>query len=101
MLIEMAIPEIEIEANLLLARMTDNRMSVKMETQRETKKGDVMETWISIFRMNWVLATMRCSVVEKHSGSILRSGLPFPSYWPGGPARPAYSYYRRRFRHSG
>jgi DNA repair protein SbcC/Rad50 len=44
MLIEMAIPEIESEANKLLARMTDNRMSVKIETQRETKKGDVMET---------------------------------------------------------
>ena len=44
MLIEMAIPEIEIEANKLLARMTDNRMHIKMETQRETKKGDVMET---------------------------------------------------------
>lgn len=44
MLIEMAIPEIETEANKLLARMTDNRMHIKMETQRETKKGDVMET---------------------------------------------------------
>ncbi len=44
MLIELAIPEIEIEANKLLARMTDNRMHIKMETQRETKKGDVMET---------------------------------------------------------
>jgi len=44
MLIEMAIPEIENEANKLLARMTDNRMSIKMETQRETKKGEVMET---------------------------------------------------------
>jgi DNA repair protein SbcC/Rad50 len=44
MLIEMAIPEIENEANRLLARMTDNRMTIKMETQRETKKGDVMET---------------------------------------------------------
>ena len=44
MLIEIAIPEIESEANKLLARMTDNRMNIKMETQRETKKGDVMET---------------------------------------------------------
>jgi exonuclease SbcC len=44
MLIEMAIPEIENEANRLLARMTDNRMSLKMETQKETKKGDVQET---------------------------------------------------------
>jgi DNA repair protein SbcC/Rad50 len=44
MLIETALPEIENEANKLLARMTDNRMSLKLETQRETKKGDVMET---------------------------------------------------------
>ncbi|MFC1915287.1 AAA family ATPase [Chloroflexota bacterium] len=44
LLIEMALPEIEIEANRLLGRMTDNRMNVKFETQRETKKGDVIET---------------------------------------------------------
>ncbi len=44
MLIEMAIPEIETEANKLLARMTDNRMHVKIETQRETKKGETVET---------------------------------------------------------
>ncbi|MBA7474967.1 hypothetical protein ES707_10330 [subsurface metagenome] len=44
MLIEMALPEIEAEADKLLGRMTDNRMHVKIETQRETKKGDVVET---------------------------------------------------------
>jgi exonuclease SbcC len=44
LLIEIALPEIEIEANRLLARMTDNRMHVKFETQRETKKGTVQET---------------------------------------------------------
>lgn len=44
LLIEMALPEIEVEANRLLGRMTDNRMHVKFETQRETKKGDVIET---------------------------------------------------------
>ncbi len=43
-LIEMALPELEIEANKLLGRMTDNRMNVKIETQRETKKGDTVET---------------------------------------------------------
>ncbi|MDH4138040.1 MAG: SMC family ATPase, partial [Anaerolineae bacterium] len=40
MIIESAIPEIEDEANALLARMTDGRMNVRFETQRETKKGD-------------------------------------------------------------
>ncbi len=44
LLIEMALPEIEVETNKLLARMTDNRMHVKIETQRETKKGDLLET---------------------------------------------------------
>ena len=44
LLIEMALPEIETEANKLLGRMTDNRMHVKIETQRETKKGDILET---------------------------------------------------------
>ena len=44
LLIETALPEIENEANRLLARMTDNRMHVKIETQRETKKGDTVET---------------------------------------------------------
>jgi len=44
LLIETALPEIEIEANRLLGRMTDNRMHVKIETQRETKKGDTVET---------------------------------------------------------
>jgi len=44
LLIETALPEIEAEANRLLGRMTDNRMHVKMEPQRETKKGDIIET---------------------------------------------------------
>ena len=44
LLIETALPEIETEANRLLGRMTDNRMHVKIETQRETKKGDTIET---------------------------------------------------------
>ncbi len=44
LLIETALPEIETEANRLLARMTDNRMHVKIESQKETQKGDVVET---------------------------------------------------------
>jgi exonuclease SbcC len=44
MIIESAIPEIEDEANALLTRMTDGRMNVRFETQRETKKGDTVET---------------------------------------------------------
>ncbi len=44
LIIEMALPEIEAEANRLLGRMTDNRMHVKMETQRRTRKGETVET---------------------------------------------------------
>jgi exonuclease SbcC len=44
LLIETAVPEIEEEANALLAKMTDSRMHLRFETQRETKRGDVLET---------------------------------------------------------
>jgi exonuclease SbcC len=44
LLIESALPEIEAEANELLSRLTDNRMHLKTETQRETKAGNVVET---------------------------------------------------------
>ena len=44
MIIESAIPEVEIEANRLLARMSDNRMSLRLETQREKVTGGVAET---------------------------------------------------------
>lgn len=44
LLIEQSLPEIEIEANRLLAKMTDHRMSLRLESQRETKKGDTIET---------------------------------------------------------
>ena len=46
MLIETVIPLLEEETNVLLARMTDNRMHVKLETQRErsTGQGEPIET---------------------------------------------------------
>jgi exonuclease SbcC len=44
MIIEAAVPEIEVEANRLLARMTDGRMHVRFDTQRETLAGQVRET---------------------------------------------------------
>lgn len=44
MLIESAIPEIEVEANRMLTRMSDGRMHLRLETQRETQKGDILET---------------------------------------------------------
>ncbi len=39
-----ALPEIEEEANGLLSRLTDNRMHLKIDSHRETKKGGIIET---------------------------------------------------------
>ncbi|MCY4367051.1 MAG: SMC family ATPase [Chloroflexi bacterium] len=39
MLIETVVPRLEEETNALLGRMTDNRMHVKLETQRERRSG--------------------------------------------------------------
>ena len=39
MLIETVVPRLEEETNTLLGRMTDNRMHVKLETQRERRTG--------------------------------------------------------------
>ncbi|PJA37144.1 hypothetical protein CO181_04655 [candidate division WWE3 bacterium CG_4_9_14_3_um_filter_43_9] len=44
MLIETAIPEIEEETNHLLDRLTDGRLRVTLQTQKDTKKGDTVET---------------------------------------------------------
>ena len=44
MLIDGAVPAIETEANLLLGRMTDQRMAVQLETQRTTQSGGIAET---------------------------------------------------------
>ena len=44
MIIESAIPEVEAEANRLLGRMSDGRMSLRLETQREKVTGGVAET---------------------------------------------------------
>ena len=39
MLIETVVPQLEKETNALLGRMTDNRMHIKLETQRERRTG--------------------------------------------------------------
>ncbi|MBI2954322.1 MAG: SMC family ATPase [Chloroflexi bacterium] len=44
MIIESALPEIEDEANALLARMTDNRLHVTLETQKAQLDGGLKET---------------------------------------------------------
>ncbi len=44
MIIESALPELEAEANDLLARLTDGRMSLRIKTQRERASGGISET---------------------------------------------------------
>lgn len=44
LIIETAIPELEAEANDLLARMTDGRMTLRFSTQRERVSGGAIET---------------------------------------------------------
>ncbi len=46
LIIESATPQLQDDANELLGRLTDNRMSLKLETQRErkTRQGDPIET---------------------------------------------------------
>ncbi len=43
-LIEAALPDLESEANEILARLSDGRLSLFLETQRTTARGDVRET---------------------------------------------------------
>ncbi len=43
MIIEAALPELEAEANRLLARLSDGRMNVRLETQQEKKTGGLKE----------------------------------------------------------
>lgn len=44
LIIDSVLPEIEATANDLLARMTNNRMHLSLETQRQTQKGTLVET---------------------------------------------------------
>ena len=44
LLIEAALPELEAQANDLLARLTDHRMTLSLETQRQNRRGDFSET---------------------------------------------------------
>ncbi|MEP7289539.1 MAG: SMC family ATPase [Chloroflexota bacterium] len=44
MIIEAAIPELEVATNRLLSRMTDGQMHVRFDTQHENKSGSVRET---------------------------------------------------------
>jgi exonuclease SbcC len=91
MIIEAAIPEIEETANVLLARMTDGRMHVRFETQREKVTGGVAETLdIQIsdelgtrdyelysggeaFRINFAIRIALSQLLARRAGARLRT----------------------------
>ncbi len=91
MIIETAIPELEAGANRLLNRMTDGRMSVMLNTQREKVTGGVAETLdIQIadelgtrayemfsggeaFRINFALRVALSQMLARRAGAQLRT----------------------------
>jgi len=98
MIIESAIPEVETEANRLLARMSDNRMSLRLETQREKVTGGVAETLdIIISDELGARAYEMFSVDGNERVFIRRAGLiealPIKQLWdPGLPSRQIGEY---------
>jgi len=91
MIIESIIPEIQDEANALLQRMTDGRMQVTLQTQRDTKSGTTVETLeIHIsdelgsrpyelfsggeaFRVNFAIRVALSKLLARRAGAQLRT----------------------------
>jgi len=91
MIIETAIPELEATANTLLARMTDGRMHLRLNTQREKVTGGIAETLdIEIadelgtrnyemysggeaFRINFAIRVALSQMLARRAGAHLRT----------------------------
>ncbi|MEW5957902.1 MAG: SMC family ATPase [Chloroflexota bacterium] len=92
LLIESAIPEIEDEANKLLSRMTDSRMHLRFETQREAKSSDSTIETLDIriadeigardyelysggeaFRVNFAIRVAMSKVLARRAGARLQT----------------------------
>ncbi|MCY4537998.1 MAG: SMC family ATPase [Chloroflexi bacterium] len=91
MIIETAIPELEAEANALLARMTGGGMRIRFNTQRETLAGAAVETLdITIadslgardyemysggeaFRINFAVRIALSKLLARRAGAHLRA----------------------------
>lgn len=91
MIIEAVLPEIEQEANRLLARMTEGRMTVRLKTQRDLRSGGTAETLdIEIadelgarpyelysggeaFRINFALRIALSKLLARRAGASLRT----------------------------
>lgn len=91
MIIETVVPELERSATVLLHRLTEGRMNVRIETQRETKSGEVREALDIIisdelgsrpyemysggeaFRINFALRIALSQLLARRAGAQLRS----------------------------
>ena len=91
MIIENVLPEIEDEANAILFRMTDGPMRIKLDTQRETRDQNVVETLdISVsdewgtrayelfsggeaFRINFALRVALSKLLSRRAGASLQT----------------------------
>ena len=91
MIIETAIPELELSANHLLSRMTDGKMHLRLKTQREKVTGGVAETLdIEIsdqlgsrsyemysggeaFRINFAIRVALSQMLARRAGAHLRT----------------------------
>lgn len=91
MMIEAAIPELEEAANHLLSRMTNGRMHVRLDTQREKRTGGVAETLDILisdelgtrsyesysggeaFRVNFAIRVALSQMLARRAGAQLRT----------------------------
>jgi len=91
MIIETVVPELERSANELLGRMTDGRLTVRIETQREIKTGELREALDIIisdelgsrpyelysggeaFRINFAIRIALSKLLANRAGAQLRS----------------------------
>ena len=91
MIIETVVPELERSATELLQRLTQGRMNVRVETQRETKSGEVREALDIIisdelgsrpyemysggeaFRINFAIRIALSQLLARRAGAQLRS----------------------------
>jgi exonuclease SbcC len=91
MIIETVVPELEAYANELLARMTDGRLNVRIETQRELRGGEVREALDIVisdelgsrpyelysggeaFRINFGIRIALSRLLARRAGAQLRS----------------------------
>ncbi len=92
MIIEAVLPEIESEANRILSRMTDGRMSIRLKTQRERRSGEGAIETLDIeiadnmgvrpyelfsggeaFRINFALRVALSKLLARRAGASLRT----------------------------